>query len=76
MTRLQDPLRQACATARVIGVRASSIAKLGDQIASFADPEKVSVEEWDVLTESLKTLLKELTDEIETFSYKTSFGQR
>jgi hypothetical protein len=75
MTRLPDPLIQACATARVIGVRASSIAKLGDQIASFADPAKVPAEEWDVLEEALKTLLKELTDEIETFSQKASCRQ-
>jgi hypothetical protein len=75
MTRLPDPLIQACATARVIGVRASSIAKLGDQIASFADPAKVPAEEWDVLEEALKTLLKELTDEVETFSQKASCRQ-
>lgn len=70
MTSLRDPLIQACATARVIGVRASSIKELGDQIASFADPGKVPPDEWDVLTKSLRTLLTELTNEIETFAQK------
>ncbi len=73
MTKLPEPLIQACATARVIGIRASSIAKLGDQIASFADPAKVPTEEWGVLDKALQTLLKELTDEIETFSQKASY---
>lgn len=72
MTKLPEPSIQACATARVIGVRASSIAKLGDQIASFTDRAKVPTEEWDVLANALQTLLKELTDEIETFSQKVS----
>ena len=73
MAKLPEPSIQACATARVIGVRASSIAKLGDQISSFTDPAKVPNEEWDVLAQALEALLKELTAEIETFSHKASF---
>jgi hypothetical protein len=72
MIALTSPLKTACATARVVRARSRAIADLAGQIAAYPDPGAVPSEEWVELSEALKTLLKELEDEIETFVQRAS----
>ncbi|WP_306112617.1 MULTISPECIES: hypothetical protein [unclassified Roseovarius] len=74
MTSLEEPLDTARAIGRVIRTRANAISDLGNQIVELPDPNKVTPEEWIVLSDALIKLLKELHEEIEIFAQKASYA--
>ncbi len=71
MTALTQPLQEAKAMTRMIGVRARAIVDLADRIG---DPAKMTREEWEGLSTGFSTLLDELGDEVETFARKASYA--
>jgi hypothetical protein len=74
MTALSDPRNTACAIARVVAIRARSIADLGEQIAALPDPIAVKPEEYQVLINSFEVFTKELQAEVENFAFKANFA--
>jgi hypothetical protein len=74
MSRLRDPLVEACATARLIEARAHAIARFAQAISVTPDTDTVKPEEWQSFSNSFDTLLEELKREIETFSFKAEHG--
>ncbi len=74
MTKVPDPLVEACATARLIEARALTISGFARNISKTPDPMAVKPEEWLSLSHSFNKLLDELKDEIETFMNKAQYG--
>ena len=74
MTKVPDPLVEACATARLIEARALTISGFARNISETSDPMAVKPEEWINISHSFNKLLDELKDEIETFTSKAQHG--
>lgn len=70
MATLPNPLTEARAVSRMIGVRARALADLADQIA---DSSKPAPEEWDTYSNGVGDLLKSLEADCSTFQMKASF---
>ena len=74
MSKLPDPLVEACAKARLIEARAQAIAGFARSISGTSDTDAVKPEEWRSFSDLLDALLKDLKDEIETFASKAKYG--
>jgi hypothetical protein len=74
MTKLSDPLVEACAIARLIEARALTISGFAQNISKTPEPMEVKPEEWLIFALSLETLLDELKEEIWTFTSKAKYG--
>jgi hypothetical protein len=74
MTKLPDPRVEACATARLIYIRAQAISNYARTIFETPDPTAVQPEAWAGFMSDLEKLHGELGGDVETFAFKAQYA--
>lgn len=71
-----DSRVEACATARIIGIRSRAIADLAGQITKIDDPNNLIAQDWEFLIAAFRKLSGELEAEIANFSEQARYWEK